>query len=75
MWMAVEVIMVKCIRCKEPIARFSPIPCVCDTYCACDDLERHAEAPRLTASISQQQEDKGDEWVDMVIGSYYRDND
>ena len=67
--------MVKCIRCNEPIARFSPIPCVCDTCCACDDLERHAEAPKLTASISQQQEDKGDEWVDMVIGGYYRDND
>ena len=67
--------MVKCIRCNEPIVRFSPIPCVCDTCCACDDLERHAEAPKLKVSISQQQEYKDGEWVDLTLSGYYTDND
>ena len=38
--------MVNCIRCNEPIVHFSPIPCVCDTCYAVDDLPRHAEASR-----------------------------
>jgi len=68
--------MVKCIRCNEPIARFSPIPCVCDTCCACDDLERHAEAPKVELSVdtSKMQVYEDGEWVDLMASTkgYYR---
>jgi hypothetical protein len=57
--------MVKCIRCNEPIVHFSPIPCVCDTCYAVDDLSRHAEAPRTKPST------KEDEWVDMMLEPRY----
>ena len=68
--------MVKCVRCNEPIVHFSEIPCVCSTCCACDDLERHAEAPGVKLSInrSRMQEYKGGEWVDMMLSTkgYYK---
>jgi len=72
--MGMEVPMVKCIRCDEPIVHFSEIPCVCSTCCACDDLRRHEEPPaiKLRAIQSKVQEYKGGEWVDLTLGEYYK---
>ena len=65
--------MVKCIRCNEPIVHFSPMPCVCDTCYAVDDLPRHAEASRvkLSAKASRFEVYKGGEWVDMLLEPRY----
>ena len=65
--------MVKCIRCNEPIVHFSPMPCVCDTCYAVDDLPRHAEVSRAKPSKVEIWGDALDngEWDFLVLEPRY----
>jgi hypothetical protein len=64
--------MVKCIRCNEPIVHFSPIPCVCDTCYAVDDLPRHAEAPNMKPSRKLTTYRDGDLMITTLDPRYYQ---